>query len=379
MRVIIAGGGLVGLTAAAAFRREGLDVVVIEQAADIRAAGAGIGLWRNALDVLDEVGVGRELVGLGTTVDTWFLDAAGQRLRASGFDAADHTFTLVPRAALNELLADAVDRTRIRHGARVTDYTEDEDAVIAHLSDGSSVSADLLVGADGVHSAVRTQLLPGSQAAEHAGHHAWRALVPAGNERATGTVLTVGHARTRGGYSRIAGDKTMWMVNQFDSQPLAGSKKEQALQRAHHLNDGGWHDDLIDMIQATPEDAILHNQILLVPPLPRWASRRVALIGDAAHGLSPHISAGGTLGIEDVGVLRDALISTTDLSTALATYEAARLPHFQTVRELSAAVERAADAAEFARAYAAFSHWMLNPPTEGANHLRAGGSLVQAG
>jgi 2-polyprenyl-6-methoxyphenol hydroxylase-like FAD-dependent oxidoreductase len=113
-------------------------------------------------------------------------------------------------------------------------------------------------------------------------------------------------------------------------------------------------------------------------PLPRWTgahvaligdaahvaligdAAHVALIGDAAHGLSPHISAGGTLGIEDAGVLRTALETAPGLAVALTGYEQARMAHFDRVRELAAAVENASGPAEFAERYAAFSHWMLS-------------------
>ena len=82
-------------------------------------------------------------------------------------------------------------------------------------------------------------------------------------------------------------------------------------------------------------------------------------IGDAAHGLSPHIAAGGILGIEDVGVLRTELQNPPSLSEALTTYERSRIPRFDRVREFSADVEHAVGAAEFAERYVAFSHWML--------------------
>ncbi len=115
----------------------------------------------------------------------------------------------------------------------------------------------------------------------------------------------------------MAAGQTMWMVNQFEAGPLTGGKRDRALTRARSLAGPRWHRELLRMIAETPEDAILENQIMIVPPLPRWTGRRVALIGDAAHGLSPHISAGGTLGIEDAGVLRTALTTAPDLSGAL--------------------------------------------------------------
>ena len=109
--------GLVGLTAALALRRDGADVVVHERASEIRAVGAAIGLWRNALDVFAGVGVGDGVQVLGTTVHTWFYDAAGNRFRAPGPTGAEHTMLLLPRPELTRLLADAVTPGSIRLGS----------------------------------------------------------------------------------------------------------------------------------------------------------------------------------------------------------------------------------------------------------------------
>jgi 2-polyprenyl-6-methoxyphenol hydroxylase-like FAD-dependent oxidoreductase len=188
--------------------------------------------------------------------------------------------------------------------------------------------------------------------------------VPAGLERHESTVLTVGRDRTRGGYSRIAGDRVMWMVNQIGSGTLTGTLREQALERAHRMNDGGWHDDLIRMIESTPEESILRSQVMVVPALPTWTGARTTLIGDAAHALSPHISAGGNLGLEDVGVLAACLREEPDLATALHVFGEARMRRFDRVREFAADVAAATDAATFAQRYAAFSHWMLTTEEE---------------
>jgi salicylate hydroxylase len=359
MNIVIAGGGLVGLGAAASLTRIGHEVTVLEQAGEIRAAGAGIGLWENALRELDVAGVGERTRELGHEIDAWFFDPAGRPLRAERHDDADYRFLLVPRAPLNNALADAIGRNRITLDARAIGFEENEDGVVVELADGRRVSADLLIGADGVYSKIRAGLLPGSDAVEHAGHVAWRAIVPAGDERPEGTVLTIGDARTRGGYAPVGAGQTMWMINQFDAGELTGGKRDRALVRAPNLARDGWHDDLLRMIAATPEDGILENQIMLVPALPRWTSDRVALIGDAAHGLSPHIAAGGTLGIEDVTVLRRALDTAPTLREALLRYEEPRIKRFDQVREFAASVEAANGAAEFAQRYAAFTHWML--------------------
>jgi salicylate hydroxylase len=356
---VIVGGGLVGLTAAASLKRIGHEVIVLEQAPRIRAAGAGIGLWANALREFDHLGIGPAVRDMGIEQNTWFFNPAGDPIRASGYTDSDHQFLLVPRPELNNLLADTIGRDRIRLDAHVTGYTETGSDVVVHLANGETLRTDLLIGADGVHSHVRKQLVPGSDAVTHSGHYAWRAIVPTVSQESEATVLTVGHRRTRGGYARIAHDRTMWMVNQFDAGPLTGSKRERALERARNLAEAGWNDDLLSLIAETPEESILENQVTLVPELPRWTSARVALIGDAAHGLSPHIASGGTLGIEDVGALRSSLTAEAGREKALIAYEHARSARFAAVREHSAAVEQAGDAVEFAQRYAAFSRWML--------------------
>lgn len=359
MRVIIAGGGIVGLTAGAALRRAGAEVVVSEQAEEIRAAGASIGLWTNALEVFGAIGIREPIEALGTGISTWFFDAAGQPHRAAGSSEEDHAFLLVPRPELNQTLADAVGRENIALRSRVVGFAEDADGVTVRFADGSEDRADLLIGADGVYSKVRGQLLPGSAAHEHAGHHAWRGVLPTRDEPAGGSVLTVGRDRARGGFTRTYGGMTMWMVNQFDCPPLTGTGKQQALARAELISEDGWNEALFDLIEATPDEAILHNQIMFVPELPRWTSDRVVLLGDAAHGLSPHIAAGGTLGVEDVGVLVRQLESGVGIAAALGAYEADRMARYAKVREHSRAVEGSADARKYAETYAAFSHWML--------------------
>lgn len=367
LRVVIAGGGLVGMTAGIAFKRIGAHVRVLEQAPEIRAAGASINLWKNALDVFDDLGIGEQIRSNGVSVDAWFYDAAGQPYRASGFDPEDYAFTLFPRPTLNTILADAVGKENILLNSRLASFEEEGDKITVILTDGNRLDADLLVGADGVYSTVRQQMLPGYPANEHKGHHVWRGVVPLNGQKIENTILTVGANRTRGGLAKTSGDQVFWMINQFDSSESIGTKKEEALRRAQNLNDGGWGEPLIRLIESTPEEKVLFNKIMYVPELPFWASKRVALIGDAAHGLSPHIAAGGALGIEDVMVLINAIKNEASVPAALDRYQIQRMPYFEIVRKFSHDVEQSKDSKDFARRYAAFTHWMLN---EGYNAAR---------
>ena len=361
MRAIIAGGGIVGLTSAIVLRAAGIDAVVHEQAPEIRAAGAGLGLWANALAVFDELGLGEQLAAIGRPAEMYFRDPAGRLIDPPGFSADDHRYLLVNRPKLNALLADAVGHNNIRLNSRLAGYDETDAGVTAHFDDRTSAEADLLIGADGAYSVVRSLLVPGSDAIEHEGHHAWRSVVPPpAGVTIDGSVIVLGEQRTRGGYVPTADGTVYWLVNQFDADPLEGTPKQQALERARFLDTTGWNPAMLALIESSPDAKILHNQIMLVPPLSQWVSRRVALVGDAAHALSPHITAGASLGVEDPLVLARLLTSAPSVPDALAAYQRDRLPHYAQVNELSSKVENSATPDEFATGYVAFTHWMLN-------------------
>jgi 2-polyprenyl-6-methoxyphenol hydroxylase-like FAD-dependent oxidoreductase len=361
MRAVVIGAGIVGLTSGLALRRAGADVMVYERAPEIRAAGAGLGLWANALAVFDELGIGAQVRAIGKPSEMYFHDPAGRLLDTPEFGPRDHQFLLVHRAKLTDLLADAVGRENIRLGNGFGRYEEHSDHVAVRLTDDSEHHADVLIGADGAYSTVRGQLAPDSPAQEHAGHHAWRAVIPNPGLTLTEDRLILGANGCRGGYVRTYDGGVYWLVNQFNTTELTGDLKQQALRRAAHFEAEGQSRVLTELIAATPEEAILHNQIMLVPPLPRWVSARVALAGDAAHAMSPHITAGATLGIEDAALLGRLLTPASDVPAALTAYEADRIPRYAHVAELSAAVEHAPTPQEFARHYAAFSHWMITP------------------
>jgi 2-polyprenyl-6-methoxyphenol hydroxylase-like FAD-dependent oxidoreductase len=359
-RVAIIGAGIVGLTTALALRQAGFHVSVFEQADQIRAAGASLGLWRNALTVFDRLGVGKAIAALGKPAEMYLHDPSGRLLDPPGFSVEDHRYLLVNRARLTDLLAEAVGSSAIRLGSRLVGFDEGTDAVVARFEDGASERADLLVGADGVYSTVRLQLFPGAVAQEHTGHHAWRAVVPPGPIEVPGDVMVVGRSRCRGGFARTPDGGGFWLVSQFESPQLTRTKREEAYSRALELDEGGWNATLLQLVRSTPEDRILYNQVMVAPELDCWTSSRVVLVGDAAHAISPHITAGASLGVEDATLLADCLESEPNLPMALKAFEQNRIPHYATARALARDVETYSTPLEFAIRYATFSHWMIN-------------------
>jgi 2-polyprenyl-6-methoxyphenol hydroxylase-like FAD-dependent oxidoreductase len=213
-RTIIAGGGIVGLTAGRALLRAGMEVIVAEKADAIRAAGATLGLWANAVRVFDDLDV--DVRSVGREAQMYFHGTSGQLLKTPEFGEEDHRYLLAHRASLNNLLAESVGYDNIRLEAAVAGFEEDQDRVTVRFADGSAEDADLLIGADGLYSKVRAQLFPGTDAQEHAGHRAWRAIVKAEHIGVPDDRLIVGgRHRTRGGYVRAPDGTVFWLLSQF--------------------------------------------------------------------------------------------------------------------------------------------------------------------
>lgn len=360
LRVVVAGGGIVGLTTALAFRRAGADVVVCERAEQIRATGTSIGIWQTAMSVFDELGVAADIEAQGTPGAMLFRRADGDWHETPGYDYSDRQYLLIERGRLTSALADAVGHDHIRVDTRFVSYEEHPDRVVATFADGSTEEADLLIGADGAFSVVRQQLIPDSEVQRDAGHDVWRALLVDCPVAFDEDVIVIGNNRVNGGYLRSKGNSVLWLVTCFETPPdLPETKKAQALTMARNLDDGGWNSKIFEIIEATPEEDILRPPIMIVPPLPTWRSDRVALVGDAAHAMSPHVAAGATLGIEDATTLTRCLSRAEHLADALKAYEDDRIPHYERVNELAKAVKEAPTPHEFASRYVAFSHWML--------------------
>jgi 2-polyprenyl-6-methoxyphenol hydroxylase-like FAD-dependent oxidoreductase len=184
-KIAIIGGGIGGLTAAIALTRKGLAAEVYEQAPVLQEAGAGVGLWPNAMTALESIGLSGKVAQLTVRVarqglprpdGTWLMCIPGE-LMAKRWGAG---FILVHRAELQQLLADELDPAVIHLGARCTGVEDSPQAVTARFADGREVQADVLVGADGVHSIVRAAL-SGPAALRYRGYTAVRSVTPAGS------------------------------------------------------------------------------------------------------------------------------------------------------------------------------------------------------
>ena len=336
MRVLIAGAGIGGLTAALAALRQGHEVEVYEQASELKEVGAGVQLSANGTRVLYALGVGEELkslsceatgkeIRLWNTGETWKLFDLGKvSIERYGFP-----YFTVYRPDLLDVLARAVRRLKadaIHLGRKCVGFTQTDGEVRLDLEDGTTATGDALIGADGVHSPIR-QTLFGADKPQFSGIIAWRGIIPmerlpARMERRVG-VNWVGpgghvvHYPLRGGaVLNFVGalERSDWQIESWSAR---GTTEELAADYR------GWHEDIQTLIRNIP---VPHKWALMVrPPMPRWTVGRVTLLGDACHSMVPFLAQGAVMAMEDGLILARALTELDgDVASRLARYEEAR-------------------------------------------------------
>ena len=335
MRLLIAGAGIGGLTAALAALRRGLDVEIYEQAPELKEVGAGVQLSANGTRVLYELGIGEELkalsceaagkeIRLWNSGETWKLFDLGQ----VSVERYGYPYFTVYRPDLLDVLATAVRRLKpdaIRLGARCTGLTQTGGKIRLAL-ESQTIEGDALVGADGVHSRLR-QALFGEDKPQFTGIIAWRGIVPMEKlpprmARRVG-VNWVGPGGHVVHYPLRAG-KLMNFVGALEGREWrTESWSARGTTEGLAADFAGWHEEVHALIRAIPEP---HTWALMVrPPLPRWTTGRVTLLGDACHSMVPFLAQGAVMAIEDALVLSRALTEGSgDIPERLQRYESAR-------------------------------------------------------
>jgi len=335
-RILIAGAGIGGLTAALALLQRGHEVHLFEQAAELREVGAGVQLSANGTRILIALGLraamqqiicepaGKE-IRLWSTGQTWPLFDLGETSVAR-YGAP---YWMVHRGDFHAVLRDAVLQAApdaIRTGAAVTGFDQTDSGITLHLGCGDHIEGDALIGADGVHSAIRGHMF-GVGGAQFTGIMAWRGLIPmrrlpAHMQRLVGTNWNGrgGHVVTyplrRGEILNFVGalERDDWRVESWTER---GTIEECARDFAD------WHPDIQTMIHAI--DTPYKWALLGREPLPRFSVGRATLLGDAAHPTLPFLAQGANMAIEDGMILARCLAHDPDTPTALRRYEAARL------------------------------------------------------
>lgn len=311
-RVLVAGGGIGGLVFALAARRKGYDVTVFER--DLSAVrGEGqyrgpIQIQSNALAALEaiDMSVAEEVMRVGCVTGDR-INGLVDGMSGSWYIKFD-TFTpaaerglpvtrVISRMTLQQILARAVGDDAILNGSHVVDFTDDGSKVTAILEDGRIFEGDLLVGADGIWSKVRKTLF-GHSDATYSGYTCYTGIadfVPPDIDT-VGYRVFLGHKQYFVS-SDVGAGKMQWYA--FHKEEAGGTDPENGKKKRLLEIFDGWCDNVIDLVNATDEEAILRRDIYDRPPTINWGKGRVTLLGDSVHAMQPNLGQGGCMAIED--------------------------------------------------------------------------------
>jgi len=347
VRIAIIGGGIGGLTTAIALRQFGFEPQVFEQAPALLDVGAAIAIWPNAMRVLERLELAKQILEkAGEINEIRWLDQNGNPInQVSLADTSNGHSTAgvaLHRADLQEILLHTVPSSSVHLANSLLDQTDNGDHVLAQFANGHSNESDFLIGADGIHSRVRTQLLDDASPT-YRGYAVWRGISPLipkslppataieihgrGKRFGIGPVglgrmgwwASANAANTSERAVERTGDRKIWKQGEnMGSGPLRNTQSD--LLRLFE----GWFRPVIQLIEATPSASILKTGAFDRPPCKEWGNKRITLLGDAVHPTTPNLGQGGCMAIEDAMVLARCFQKYGADEKALRTYEQLR-------------------------------------------------------
>lgn len=343
LRIGIIGGGIGGAALARALHMHGMEVHLFERARQFGEVGAGVQMTPNAVKVLNALGLADDLRRIGFLPEAMVgrnWETAQELFRTPLKDSCPRIygadFYHVHRADLHQILSRDLSEEQVTFRARCIGAETRGSTAVAVFEDGSVFEADLIVGADGIHSAVR-EALWGRTEARFTGHMCWRALVPVDRHPLPfvspdasfwmgpkAHVVTY-YVKAGAAVNIVAVNETRDWVKESWTEPSTLEDLLAAYQ--------GWHSDLIRLFEMTDPAQTFKWGLFDRDPMTRWSRGRVTLLGDAAHPMLPFLSQGAAMGIEDAYVLARALARDSgDVSAALLAYEGERIPRTSRVQ-----------------------------------------------
>ena len=337
---MVVGAGIGGLAAAVGLRRAGWDVAVLERTAWLGEVGAGLSLWSNALSALEWLNLAAPLRAHGTMTDGGGLRTSdgGWLLRSPALRPGEDppvSLLMVHRADLHRELLAGLPSGVVRTGRTVTGLdagTASAPARVTYADDAGrhELDAEAVVGADGLRSPVRQMLWPQAPVPAYTGLTAWRGVTDGPYELMEGS-QTWGRGESFG-LARLVDGRVYWYATarlpQGEGFP---DDRAEALRRF-----GGWHDPIAGVVAATSSSTVLRHDLHALPrPLLPFTRGRVALVGDAAHAMTPHLGQGACMALEDAEVLAAELAADGGVGPALQRYDEQRRPRAEKMSKQS--------------------------------------------
>lgn len=335
--VLIVGGGIAGLTAAIALKRSGIEAQVVEKSVDWSVYGVGIIQPSNMLRALRTIGLGDQCLANGRGFNGWrFCDADGAVLaEAAAFNVAGAGYPAangITRPALHKILTEAVlqQETPVSLGVSVESFEDTGSAVNVCFTNGKTGQYDLVIGADGAYSKIRSMLFGEAVRPEFTGQGVWRYNFPRPKDFDWGRMYF--GKRSKAGLVPLT-DTAMYLflVTAEHGNPRMPTDRLADLLRERMQEYGGLLAELRELVTDSAAVVYRPMEVLMLPQ--PWHQGRVQLIGDAAHSGTPHLAEGAAMAIEDSIVLAEMLASTSKLESTLSAFWARRAPRAQLVYE----------------------------------------------
>jgi FAD-dependent urate hydroxylase len=323
LRILVVGAGVSGIATARGLLRDGHDVTVFDQRPNITAGGGAVTIWSNGATVLDQLGV--DMTGAGQPLSAVrVMTSSGRPLTTVDLDTMVNRLgapvRMVPRRVLLERLLTDFPADRIQCRTRAVSVIQTDDGVRVGLQDGSSVTGDLLIGADGLHSAIREVV--GAPPAKPTGWCSWQGLValPDLADPTVATMMIGQHGNL--GLWPAGGTELQWWFDLPWSPDFLRPQRPIEMIRRHFT---GWS-ELVDEVLSTLTDDDLAPSPFphYRHPVPDAGVGAVTLLGDAAHTMPPTLAQGTNQALLDTMVLRKALSDSGDVCGALRWYENTR-------------------------------------------------------
>ena len=367
--IVVVGAGIAGLATAVALQRRGRDVAVLEERTDT-SSGAGISIWPNALAALDEIGLGDAVRDAGGRITAGAMRwRNGRWLRRPHRDrvvkALGEPLVVVQRAALSDVLQNALRPGTLRHGIAVRSVEETADGVRLQLSDGNATVSGAVVGADGTGSLVARQL-NGPLAHTHTGYTAWRGVADCSiDPDLAGETLGPG---VEWGHVPMGAERTYWFATERAPEGSVAAEGELDYLRSRYST---WAEPIPEILATTDPSVILRHDIYDRAQAKVWARGPMVLVGDAAHAMRPHLGQGGCQGIEDAATLAEFVDGTDDLASAFVRFAAFRQPRVKPLIRESALIGQVVNLRPAALSTAASWASVLAPEALLTRHLAA--------
>jgi salicylate hydroxylase len=342
-KIVIVGAGIGGLTAAAALRNRGCEVVVLEQATVLGEVGAGVQLSPNAIKVMCALGLDSALRAVSCEPEAFVGRdwASGRHLYRTPIKGVYENlygagYYHIHRADLHGALATLIPQDQIWLGSKCAEVRQDQHGVAVVLASNEVVEGDVVIGADGIHSPVRRSLF-GDDAPRFTGNMCWRGMVPVDAlprghvELASSNWLGprghVVHYYVRGG--AMVNFVAVYETSSWTEESWSTPGTVQELLQTY----SGWNEELLTTFRAT--ERCFKWALYDRDPLSQWSRGRVTLLGDAAHPMLPFLAQGAAMAIEDgytLGSLLSGAGDFTQIAAALTEYERRRIPRTSRVQ-----------------------------------------------